>query len=229
MSPRKRKSTAPRSAEAVRAWGDVVKLGEMIVDELGLTDSNDTLGRWMAHRLAELMDSAESAVREAEREKARQEASDLIIALWDHRAGWPNGWPPKATAALSRDTGRYARREEPTGSPWLDSLSELDQLQARERGTWTDLVLLDFDVESERRAAEELIGEAATEEREAIELVVRLWESAERSMRESIGEGVGTPEARAAAGIERLEKLDSERRNLREHIRKQVADQESAG
>lgn len=227
MSPRRKKANSSGSEEAVRAWGDVVRLGELIVEELGLTDSTDTLGRWMAHRLADLMKSAESAAKEAEREKARQAASDLIIALWDHRAGWPNGWPPRATAALSRDKSRFARREEPTGSPWLDSLSELSQLQAREREIWTDLGLLDFDVESERRAARELIGEDATEERAAVELILRAWDSAAKDMRESIGDESTSPEARATAAIARLKKLDTERRKLRERILQQAAEQEA--
>ncbi len=228
MSRRKGEVAAARSADAQRSWGDVVQLGELIVSELGLEDSNDTLGRWMSHRLAELMSRVNSVKRAAEREEAQQAAADLIIRLWDHRAGWPEGWPPKATAALARGSSRYSRPEESTGSAWLDSLRELDSLQAREREVWTELGLLDFDVESERRAAKGLIGEEATEEREAIELVVRLWESAEYGMRESLGEEAESSIARATAGIKRLKELDSERKNLREGILRQVADSEAA-
>jgi hypothetical protein len=227
MSRRRDKAKASGGPEAERAWGDVVRLGETIVAELGLTDSNDTLGRWMAHRLAELMDRAESAKSQAKREEARVAATDLVVRLWDHRAGWPKGWPPKATAALARDVSRYARREEPTGSVWLDSLADLRRLQEQEREIWTDLGLLDFDVESERRAAKELIGEAATEEREAIELVIRLWDSAEQGMRESIGEASQSPEARAEAGIARLKKVDAERRKLRERMLEEATESES--
>lgn len=223
MSRRKKATTAAISSDAERAWGDVVRLGGLIVTELGLQESNDTLGRWMSHRLAEVMSLAESAEDATERAEACRAASELIIRLWEHRAGWPKGWPPKATAALTRGAVRYARREEPTGSDWLDSMSELDSLQAREREIWTELGLLDFDVESERRAAKELVGEAATEEREAIELVIRLWESAEQGMKESTGAEVQSPVARVKAGIERLEELDSEREKLRERILKQVA------
>jgi hypothetical protein len=46
-------------------------LGERIVEEFGLGDSADTLGRWMAHRVAELMDRAERASAVAELESAR--------------------------------------------------------------------------------------------------------------------------------------------------------------
>jgi vacuolar-type H+-ATPase subunit I/STV1 len=110
---------------------------------------------------------------------------------------------------------------------WLDSLADLRRLQEQEREIWTDLGLLDFDVESERRAAKELIGEAATEEREAIELVIRLWDSAEQGMRESIGEASQSPEARAEAGIARLKKVDAERRKLRERMLEEATESES--
>ncbi|MDP3630643.1 MAG: hypothetical protein Q8S43_06800 [Actinomycetota bacterium] len=212
----------------MRAWGDVVRLGQTIVTELGLQDSNDTLGRWMSHRLAELMKRAASTKSKTERETAQAEASDLIIALWEHRAGWPQGWPPKATAALTRDRNPYVRQEESTGSPWLDSLSELDRLHAREREVWMDLGLLDFDVESERRAAKELIGEESKEEREAIELVIRLWESAEADLRKSLGEEITSPQARGKAGVERLTVIDSERRKLRKHTQALHSETEEA-
>ena len=38
----------------------VLALGKKIVDELGLDQSADTLGRWMAHYLAEKMKDAEA-------------------------------------------------------------------------------------------------------------------------------------------------------------------------
>ena len=44
-----------------KPWPTVVALGERIVHELGLEESGDTLGCWMAHRVAELMERAETA------------------------------------------------------------------------------------------------------------------------------------------------------------------------
>ena len=228
MRRRREASDGAPSSDISRAWGDVVRLGQTIVAELGLQDSNDTLGRWMSHRLAELITKAESAADEAEQENARKAATDLVIALWDHRAGWPKGWPPKATAALARDRSAYVRQEESTGSPWLDSLSDLDRLHAREREVWMELGLLDFDVESERRAAQELIGEDSREEREAIELVIRLWESAEEDLRKSLGDSIGSPTARAEAGSERLKSIDLDRQKLRDSVAKLVSEPEEA-
>ena len=39
----------------------IVELGKKLVLELGLEDAVDTLGRWMAHHIAELMADAETA------------------------------------------------------------------------------------------------------------------------------------------------------------------------
>lgn len=47
----------------------------------------------MAHRVAELIDRAEAATTNVEREAAKQECSDLILSLWQKRNFWPNGGP----------------------------------------------------------------------------------------------------------------------------------------
>lgn len=205
-----------------------MSLGETIVQELGLENSNDTLGRWMAHRLAELMERAEQATEDADREAARKEATDLVLRLWDHRSSWPHGWPPEASTAIA-GTSRRSRRasKDATGSPWLDSLEELEVLQSRERQIWTDLGLLDFDIESERRVVRELDGESAGEERRAIEAVIRMWESAEKGMREALGTEKTSPGARAESGMERLRETDASRDELRRRLLEDIAATES--
>ena len=52
--------------------------------ELGFEDRVDTLGRWMAHHLAELIDTAESGVTATERLKARKSATETILKIWEH-------------------------------------------------------------------------------------------------------------------------------------------------
>ena len=47
----------------------VLVLGKKIVDELGLDQSADTLGRWMAHYLAEKIEDAKAATGEARARK----------------------------------------------------------------------------------------------------------------------------------------------------------------
>jgi hypothetical protein len=59
------------------------------VRELGFEDGVDTLGRWMAHHLAELIDEAENGAPAAERLRARKNATETILKIWEHRASLP--------------------------------------------------------------------------------------------------------------------------------------------
>lgn len=70
----------------------VLALGEKIVRELELTDGVDTLGKWMAHHLASLIEDAK--VSDGAQTAARQEAVDLIFRLWEHRASMPGTADP---------------------------------------------------------------------------------------------------------------------------------------
>jgi chorismate-pyruvate lyase len=70
-----------------------VTLGKRIVQELGLDNSVDTLGRWMAHRVAELIERAEHTQAETDKEAAKNECTDLILKLWERRYNWPHGQP----------------------------------------------------------------------------------------------------------------------------------------
>ena len=58
-----------------------------------MESSTDTLGRWMAHYVADLMDAAENAPS-AQTEAARDRCCDAILKLWAHRAGLPDGKRP---------------------------------------------------------------------------------------------------------------------------------------
>lgn len=70
-----------------------LELGRKLVKELGLDQSVDTLGRWMAHYIAELIQDAEKA--SAEEEPAKMEACcDAILNLWKHRHMLPDGKRP---------------------------------------------------------------------------------------------------------------------------------------
>lgn len=64
---------------------DVLELGKHLVRELSFEGGTDTLGRWMAYHLAELIDKAESSSTEAERLSACKSATETILKIWDHR------------------------------------------------------------------------------------------------------------------------------------------------
>ena len=94
----------------------ILVLGKKLVDELGLDQSVDTLGRWMAHYIAQLIDESESAATEDKQEKL-EKCVTAIISLWEHRSVMPSGKRPfedaepilRTLASLdpSDDTPRY--------------------------------------------------------------------------------------------------------------------------
>jgi hypothetical protein len=72
---------------------DVLELGRALVEELGLDPGVDTLSRWMAHYIAELIEEAENAKVE-DRPAKLATCADAILALWERRHQLPNGKRP---------------------------------------------------------------------------------------------------------------------------------------
>jgi hypothetical protein len=110
---RRSDSTESSSSEAMelsKPPKDVLELGRHLVRELGFEDGVDTLGRWMSHHVAELIDKAENGVTAAERVRARKLATETILKIWDHRASLPANTYPLA--------------------PYKDVLKVLDRLQS---------------------------------------------------------------------------------------------------
>ncbi len=100
----------------------ILELGRKLVEELGLVDSNDTLGRWMAHYVADLIIKAENATGN-DKVTVQREAFDTILGLWKHRSQFPSGKRPfeelepviRAIESLDpeNDTPRYFRTPRP--------------------------------------------------------------------------------------------------------------------
>ena len=89
-------SSSSEETEPLKVPKDVLGLGRHLVRELGLEDGVDTLGRWMAHHVAELIDKAEHGVTEVERARARENATETILKIWEHRASLPGHAYPLA-------------------------------------------------------------------------------------------------------------------------------------
>lgn len=70
----------------------MLELGKLLASEL---DQSDTLGRWMAHYLAERITSLEET-SESERAIANAEVADLVLRLWSLRRQLPSGRLPLA-------------------------------------------------------------------------------------------------------------------------------------
>ncbi|RQO64849.1 hypothetical protein DBR43_31715 [Pedobacter sp. KBW06] len=70
--------------EQSETFDKVTRLGKLLVKELSLENSSDTLGRWMAHYVAGKMDEASNGTGKR-KEEAEQACTETILALWDHR------------------------------------------------------------------------------------------------------------------------------------------------
>jgi hypothetical protein len=89
----KRASSLSRLKATSRPSDAVIDLGKELVQELNLGDSVDTLGRWMAHYVAELIHEAEHS--DAETRNIKREACfKAILELWRHRYELPDGKRP---------------------------------------------------------------------------------------------------------------------------------------
>jgi hypothetical protein len=67
----------------------VIKLGEKIVDELLLSDGSDTISKWMAHYIAELIERTKNSEGK-EKEKYEKECFETILKLWEEIHKVPN-------------------------------------------------------------------------------------------------------------------------------------------
>jgi len=64
---------------------ETLNLGKLLVNELGLESSVDTLSRWIAHYIAQLMTEMESSTG-ADKCAKEEKCFEAILKLWKHRA-----------------------------------------------------------------------------------------------------------------------------------------------
>ena len=72
----------------------IISLGKLLVQELGVEDSNDTLSRWMAHHLSEKIVIAAESSPGKDKDEAAKTCFDTILKLWEHRRSMPSGRRP---------------------------------------------------------------------------------------------------------------------------------------
>jgi hypothetical protein len=75
---------------------ETLELGQALVERLNLSEGNDTLGKWMAHHLAELMVQAKRTKDAASRKSMEAEICGLVLKLWIHRGEFQNHINPLA-------------------------------------------------------------------------------------------------------------------------------------
>lgn len=119
----------------------IIALGKKLISELGLGSSVDTLGRWMVHYIAELVQEAETARRDELPAKQAQ-LRDAILALWAHRFELPTGKRPfgefepilRALASLDPES-QSSRYFSPARAP--DNESD----ESKETREWIELAI----------------------------------------------------------------------------------------
>lgn len=70
-----------------------ISLGKVLVQELGLEPSVDTLSRWMAHYITEQIAIAETTTG-SEKIEAEQQCFETILKIWERRSSLPNNRYP---------------------------------------------------------------------------------------------------------------------------------------
>lgn len=115
-------STSSTKMENSGLSDSVLALGRKLVEELGLEETVDTLGRWMAHHIADLITKSENTTGD-EKRAVERECFAAILALWRHRSELPNRKRPfkdlepvmRAIESLDpeNDTPRYYRAARP--------------------------------------------------------------------------------------------------------------------
>lgn len=139
----------------------------------------------MAHCIAELMDRAEQAEADADRQEARRECADLIMRLWERRSHWPYGQPLAGVAGFLRNLTTsetsYGQMSEQSEAPvdrrsWIGILPRLMRLHEREEQVCRDAALAEINLEEERAWLAEHPEELSDKEREIIERLHKLRE-----------------------------------------------------
>lgn len=92
--PKRRRKLSSKSSSSgktalLKTPADVLALGQHLVRELNVDDRGDTLGRWMAHYIAELIAEVEKSTSKKQRLAAQQRAMEAILKIWEHRESLP--------------------------------------------------------------------------------------------------------------------------------------------
>ena len=79
--------------EKSKSYKEILDLGKLLVKELNPEHSVDTLGRWMAHHISELIIEAEKTEGKG-RADVVDRCCEAVLALWQHARFFPRGHRP---------------------------------------------------------------------------------------------------------------------------------------
>lgn len=169
-----------------KAPNEVLALGDRLVRELELDQNNNTLARWLAHHLAEVMLQARNT-EGAKKAATEAKAVDLILKLWASRHELPNDSHPlkqfegiiKVLRRLEPDSWPYSRINENGISALLaDTFHGLQEL------VFLGLVLPHANDPTDEHAGDDQFLE---EDERAVVAKIREWIEFARSARKPFG------------------------------------------
>jgi signal transduction histidine kinase len=157
-----------------------LELGRHLVRELSYEDERDTLGRWMAHHLAELIDRAENGATATERLRARKNATETILKIWEYRASLPlNAYP----LAPYKDVLKVLDRLRLNGNPFRHFGPPAETIRERLAGDLFDslsrliiaLLLMKLSPEDESAKMDAAAIEALSETEQHVLRALQQW------------------------------------------------------
>ncbi len=155
---------------------DVLELGRTIVRQFKLQRRGEVLTRWMAHHLAELIETAENSGDTAKQD-AEDRAVELILKLWTNRRDLP---VPADPLSEYRDAIMVLGRMLPSADPWLRfrRTGADDELLHDMFGAMAQLVMsgLLLTREAEMRAIEDVERKALSEEETFLLDTLNRWQ-----------------------------------------------------
>jgi DNA primase len=214
--------------ELWKPWGEVVKLGQRIIHELKLGREYDVLSRWMAHRIAELMDRAERSQTAEEREAAERECTDLIMKLWTHRASRTHSRPLAEIASFleqlvsSVQVQHFQGPSNKKDNTWLGILPHLTHIQEREEEVCKAAALAGLPLKRDKEWLQEHPNDLSDEEKHTIERLLYLQEYLGEEYFGQKDPTVLGPEQITKRALEILSELETERLALFSSIRESV-------
>lgn len=114
----------------MKYWEEVANLGERIIKALEIKAHDDPLRCWMAHYIAELMDSEKSAKSEKQRTAIRKNCTELILRLWKIRYRFD---PSHPLSQLSRKLEILAG-DKPWSRPFVETTEGKAQTKEKHSG-----------------------------------------------------------------------------------------------
>ncbi len=160
---------------------DVLGLGRYLVRELCFESEVDTLGRWMAHHLAGLIDESENGSTTTKRTRARKEAAETILKIWSHRTSIPgNVYPLTKYSDVLKGIDRLQPRTGISGyfGHFAENKRELIAAGLFNDFSRLNIALLLMKIPSSKRSAEmdSTAIEALSETEKQVFLKLQEWE-----------------------------------------------------